>query len=362
MSNIVIGRPRLAFPEEVLKQKELYEALLKNYAGAPHLNRAIDLVANAEVSTRHSAVRLEDLFKRRSFGDRNKIYASEVVRLGTEAGSKALEGSGFRAQDIDYLVVVSCTGFMLPGPDAYIAANLGCRADMRRISLQQLGCAAGVAAISSAARYIHSSPGAKALVIAVELPSLSYRPEEFSPRYLASVGIFADGAAAAVVANELEEGFVFEADYQHLLPNSQKTISSEITEQGIMFEIDPRIPKSAEKALEDVSFWLTSRRNFPGRLDFCVAHTGGPTVIKTILRSLDLPIGSLDHTRASLREIGNTESVSVFDVLKRHHDKPPNHGDIGIMIAFGPGFTTEAILGSWRSKEDESRLTDVGTN
>ncbi|MEI8636814.1 hypothetical protein [Vibrio coralliilyticus] len=56
----------------------------------------------------------------------------------------------------------------------------------------------------------------------------------------------------------------------------------------------------------------------------------------------------MQHSRESLREHGNTSSVSVIDVLHRHYLTSQN-GEKGIVVAFGPGFTSEVLYGQWQS-------------
>lgn len=309
------------------------------------------VVANSMVNKRHLIVPLDELFDNLSFRQRNKRYAEAAVALAAGSAQDALENAGIAGDEIDYMVVVSCTGFMMPGPDAYLANILGCRPDMRRITIQQLGCAAGVSALSCAARFVQSKPQAKALVIAVELPSLLFQPDKYSPRYLASVGLFADAAGAVLVGDfPTTEGIVVDADYQHLLPSTQDVIMTEVSEKGIDFDINPRIPYCARRSLKEISTWLREREVLSEDLDFCVAHTGGPSVIQAIGQELSFSEDVMRFTRDSLAEIGNTESVSVLDVLRRQFKEAPANASTGIILAFGPGFTTEAILGTWKTK------------
>ncbi len=59
------------------------------------------------------------------------------------------------------------------------------------------------------------------------------------------------------------------------------------------------------------------------------------------------PGDALDLTRKSLRENGNLSSVSILDVLSANLTKPPGHGEMGLMIAMGPGFCSELVLLEW---------------
>ena len=63
-----------------------------------------------------------------------------------------------------------------------------------------LGCVAGAAGIARAADYVRAYPEQVAVVLAVELCSLTLQREDMSMANLISAGLFGDGAAAVVVA------------------------------------------------------------------------------------------------------------------------------------------------------------------
>ncbi|MGW5677718.1 3-oxoacyl-[acyl-carrier-protein] synthase III C-terminal domain-containing protein [Streptomyces sp. NPDC003860] len=89
----------------------------------------------------------------------------------------------------------------------------------------------------------------------------------------------------------------------------------------------------------------------PGAVDFCVSHTGRPLIMDGVEQGLGLKPDTLRHSRESMAQMGNTSSASVLDVLRRHHeDGSPEHGSRGVIVAFGPGFTTEVIAGSWHGR------------
>lgn len=52
--------------------------------------------------------------------------------------------------DIDMIITVSCTGFMIPSLDAHLINLMGFRPDVRRMPLTELGCAAGAMALTRA--------------------------------------------------------------------------------------------------------------------------------------------------------------------------------------------------------------------
>ncbi|MGX2992810.1 type III polyketide synthase [Streptomyces sp. JNUCC 64] len=358
-ARVTIGHPAVVVPEQVVTQEEVIAALGDLFAEVPHRERGLDLMRSTTVETRNLVGGLTEMLAPRSFGARNERYTAEVVRLGARAAERALATAGVAAADVDLLVFVSCTGYALPGPDAYIAQEIGCRATVRRTPIQQLGCAAGVSALAEAFHYLQAYPDATALVVAAELSSLSFQRERHSLSDFISNGIFGDGAAAAVLRRSApgDRGFRIQAARQHLLPGSHSVIAGTTTEDGFHFRTDPRVRSTVPLVIPEIESFLAELGWADGDLEFCVSHTGGPLIMDGVERGLGLAPDTLRHSRASMAGIGNTSSVSVLDVLRRHHeDGPPGHGARGVIVAFGPGFTTEVIAGSWYDAGRERRL------
>ncbi|MCM2393729.1 type III polyketide synthase [Streptomyces albipurpureus] len=345
-----ITRPAVVAPEHSVTQDEIITALGELFVDVPHVERGLDLMRSTTVETRRLVDGLKEVLSDRSFGVRNTRYTEEAIRLGAEAARQALSTACVTAVEVDYLVFVSCTGYALPGPDAYIAQEIGCRPTMRRTPIQQLGCAAGVSALAEAFHHLQAYPDAIVLVVAVELSSLSFQPGEHTLSDFISNGIFGDGAAAAVLRRAAPEatGFHIWGTRQHLLPASQSVIAGHTSERGLHFRTDPRVRSTVPKVIPEIVSFLAEFGCEPGSLGFCVSHTGGPLIMDGVEEGLSLPPGTLRHSRESMASMGNTSSVSVFDVLRRHHEnESPAHASTGLIVAFGPGFTTEIIAGSW---------------
>ncbi|HEY0698825.1 MAG TPA: hypothetical protein VGD43_13560 [Micromonospora sp.] len=346
--SVSVVEPALALPPYVARQEEIMSALARHFADLPHLDRGLSLMRHTTVRTRPVLVPVEELLKDTSFGERNTRYKEEAVRLGARAARGALANAGITGKDVDYLVVVSCTGYMLPGPDAYIAQEIGCRPTVRRTPIQQMGCAAGVSGLAEAFHFVRAYPDAQALVVAVELSSLSFQRDHGSLSDFISAAIFSDGAAAAVVRQgHGDAGFQIVDALQHLLPDSTDVISGDTSEIGFHFQTDPRVRRTVGRVVPALTALVERQGWHLDDLDFCVSHTGGPLVMDGVERGLGLPAGTLRPSRDSLSEVGNPSSVSVYDVLRRHHERPPAAGSRGLMVAFGPGFTTEVLAGTW---------------
>ena len=352
-----ICAPALAWPDHQIPQHAMANAIATRHHDVPNLDRGLQVIHNTEVATRHMVRPLTDTLADAPFGTRNQLYAEHVIQLGTRAAKQALADAQLDPADIDCLVLVSCTGYMLPGPDAHIAGALGLRPTARRLPIQQLGCAAGASALAQAHDYLRAHPyrledgrPTNALVVAVELCSLSYQPSKTSISDFISVGLFGDGAGAVVVRGDDQgPGIRLLANAQHLVPDSTEVIAGTTSEVGFHFATHPRVRGTVAKVVPIVAEFLARAGRRPADLGFMICHTGGPAVLRAVQHGLELPEALLEQSWRSLREVGNVSSVVVLDVLRRTFDhQRPRHGELGLILAFGPGFTTEMLLGTWR--------------
>ena len=90
------------------------------------------------------------------------------------------------------------TGLAVPSLDARIAAEVGLRPDVKRIPMFGLGCVAGAAGIARMHDYLLGRPDQVAVLLAVELCSLTVQRDDRSVANLVASGLFGDGAAAVV--------------------------------------------------------------------------------------------------------------------------------------------------------------------
>src|SRR6202158_165672 len=166
------------------------------------LEAMMSIVDNAQVHKRHSIFPLEYTIQPRPLLQTNEEYIEHAIKLGREAAEKCLERAGLEPADIDLIITVSCTGFMIPSLDAHLIHLMGFRPNVRRMPFTELGCAAGAMALGRAADYLKAERGGNVLIIAVELPSLTFQRKDISQANLISSILFGDGAAAVVVSGK----------------------------------------------------------------------------------------------------------------------------------------------------------------
>ena len=193
-----------ALPEHRYDQSAL-SAYLRDEVWGEHveLARRIDgLHENVKVETRHLAYPIERYASLRTFGDFNEAWIAAATDLGERAVRTALDRAGLVPRDVDLILFSTVTGLASPSIDAKLANRLGFRPDVKRMPLFGLGCVAGAAAVSRAADFVRGKPDGVALVLTIELCSLTLQREDKSLANVIASGLFGDGASAAVVVGE----------------------------------------------------------------------------------------------------------------------------------------------------------------
>ncbi len=101
---------------------------------------------------------------------RMQVYADAAPTLSLAAIDRLAEE--VEVDRITHLVIASCTGFVAPGVDQIVARRLGLSPSVERLLVGFMGCYAAVAALRSARHIVRSEPGARVLVVCVELCTL----------------------------------------------------------------------------------------------------------------------------------------------------------------------------------------------
>ena len=133
--------------------------------------KGLRILRNAGVEARHSFLTLEEIFTPCGLTESMARYREHAIELGTKAVADALAKAHVKTEELDVLITTSCTGYMIPSVDAYIADALGMRPDLMRLPVTEMGCAAGASALIYAAEMLTGRPGRTAAVLNVEFPS-----------------------------------------------------------------------------------------------------------------------------------------------------------------------------------------------
>jgi predicted naringenin-chalcone synthase len=266
------------------------------------------------------------------------IYASAAPPLALQAIAELAKRTDTGA--ITHLVVASCTGFIAPGIDQIIAAELGLDPGVERTLVGFMGCYAAVAALRVAYHIIRSEPSARVLVVTVELSTLHLQfTREIEP--LLAMLQFGDGAAAALVTAD-PTGFAVLDQFAASLADSADLIRWTIGDTGFAMHLSGEVPAQIAQALVGGQLSARMLGDVPaGSVDAWAVHAGGRSILDAVETALKLPPDALDESRGVLARFGNMSSSTLMFVLAELLDKPERR--TGLALAFGPGLAAEGF-------------------
>ncbi|HET6520299.1 MAG TPA: 3-oxoacyl-[acyl-carrier-protein] synthase III C-terminal domain-containing protein [Geminicoccaceae bacterium] len=348
MADHAAGAPRLlgvatALPPYRYGQAEAKAGAARLFEGAfSDLERLLPLFDRTGIDSRWSCVPLDWYEAPHGFGERNRLYLEHAEALLLEAARAALDRAGLTPAEVDGVVTVSSTGIATPSLEARLADRLGLAPTVERTPLFGLGCAGGVLGLSRAAALARARPGARVLLLVVELCALTLRHADRSKANLVACALFGDGAAAAVVSTA-GEGPRLGASGEHRWPDTLDVMGWTLADDGlgVLFSIEvPNVIRAGLPAAAGA--FLAGAGLAPADVDRWICHPGGAKVLVALAEGLGLDDGGLASAREVLRECGNMSAPTVLFVLERELRR----GDWrrGAMVAVGPGFSAGFLL------------------
>lgn len=308
------------------------------------------LHSNVGVDGRFLSLPIDD-YPGLTFGQANNVWIETAQQLGQRAVCAALRRAGIRHIDPSAFFFVSVTGVSSPSIEARLINRMKLSPNIKRVPIFGLGCVAGAAGIARAADYVKAYPDQYAILLSVELCSLTLQTDDLSVANLISTGLFGDGAAAVIVAGDAcpQEGPAIIATKSVFYPDTERVMGWDISESGFRIVLSPEVPDVVAKNLGgDMDTFLGEHQLTRGDIGCWLLHTGGPKVLRATQQALGVPEKAVSVSWECLRRMGNLSSASVLMVLEEvMQNRRPAPGTWSVLAAMGPGFCSELVLLRW---------------
>jgi alkylresorcinol/alkylpyrone synthase/polyketide synthase Type III len=337
-----------ANPPQRWSQREVYD-LAARIVPMYRNPRIEQIFMGSDIEFRHLALEKNGFTAEETADQLHERFSKESVKLGKEAIDRCLANAGVAARDVDCFIAVSCTGYLCPGLSALLIREMGMRDDVQRGDLVGMGCAGAMPGLQRANDYALAHPGKKALVLTVEICSACYYVDDDLETVVGNA-ICADGAAAILVGQGennggaellrfetlLEPSYIDTVGFQFKTGKLRIVLSKDIRDVagGLAENLIRRLLKNEGYEKSDIAHW--------------VIHSGGRKVIDSIKKSVGLTEEQLQSSRSVLRNFGNMSSPTVLFVLDEiQRSAGPRAGELGVLLAMGPGLAVEAALLRW---------------
>lgn len=329
-----------AVPPTVLTQPQCWEIISRSRASARLSARSLamlEAVLNKDsgIAQRHFAISdIAGIFDYTP-DQLNDAFRLAAPELAGRALTAALARAGLRADQLDALIICTCTGYLCPGISSYVAEHLGVKPNAFLQDLVGLGCGAAVPALRATQAVLAAQPDAVVACIAVEICSAAIFLDD-DPGVLISACLFSDGAAASIWRSTPSSLGVRCHGFNTLhVPEERDKLRFELRDGKLRNLLHKTVPALAAGA---VTRLLADEPRDSRPISRILAHAGGREVIKALETAL--PAYPLDATREVLRDHGNMSSPSVLFALEvaLRDSRPGPDGDWWL-VSFGAGFS-----------------------
>lgn len=270
--------------------------------------------------------------------------------LAYKAALKALQNSNEKVEDIDLIIcATSSPDFLTPSTACIIQSKLGAK---NAVAFDiSAACTGLIYGMIIAQQFIKTKMHNTILVIGSETLSKILNWEDRSTCVL-----FGDGASAVILkSSEEENSFLsthWEADgtkWNYLQCPSSKIIdiySPQYESQNFISMLGSDVFKFAVKSfIKGVKTVLDKSNCSKDDIKYIIPHQANMRIINYAAKVLKMP---MDKFYTNLDKYGNTSAASIGIALDEVVDKGLlNKGDKLILVAFGAGMTSGAILLEW---------------
>ncbi len=330
-------------------------ALRQHWAkGHSNLDRLERIHHSVGVNGRHLALPIEEYEPLEGFAAKNKAWIRCALDLGEIVVCGLLDTANMQPSEVSEFVFTTVTGIAVPSIDARLMNRIPFSPNLKRVPLFGLGCVAGAAGIARLADYLRGHPDEAAILLSIELCSLTIQPDDFSIANIISSGLFGDGSAAVLMVgdNHPEAGGSLPKviDTRSIFfHNTEQVMGWDVENSGLKIVLSADVAEIAEAELRPgVEAFLGEHGLSIQEIKHWIAHPGGPKVIQAIESGLGLSEHAFDLSRESLAKVGNISSTSVLLIVEETLARfQPEPGTYGVLMAMGPAFCAELVLLQW---------------
>jgi alkylresorcinol/alkylpyrone synthase len=273
-------------------------------------------------------------------------FARHAPQLASTAASVALTRAGMVVDEIDAVIVSTCTGYLCPGLSGYVTERLALRRDVLGYDLVGQGCAGAIPNWQLASALLDSGHCEHVLSICVEVSSAAMYLDD-NPGVLISACLFGDGAGAAVLSRERPDGGRA-VHWRHTAsmtdPSAREALRFEQRAGLLRNVLTPAVPRLAARYAREVFLEVLEISTLKqADISGWIFHAGGRDVLLALAQDFDLAPEALRYSGEALKQYGNLSSPFVYFVLAAAlADNAP--GGWWWMSSFGAGFSCHGAL------------------
>lgn len=290
----------------------------------------------------------EWISSRSGIKERRVAKEENTTSLAILAGKRALENAGVTAEEIEVIIVATCTpDYFFPNTACQVQEAIGAK---HAVAFDlSAACSGFLFALSTAQAYIKGGIYQKALIVGAETMS---KMIDWSDRI--TCVLFGDGAGAAVVS--AEETGVLELvqksngagkgvlsckarETRNLLNHESETKEYLYMEGQPVFKFAVKtVPECVEEVLKKAEVKKEEIRYY-------ILHQANSRIIQSVAKRLKEPE---EKFPMNLSLYGNTSAASIPILLdEMNRNGMLNRGDKLVLSGFGAGLTWGAVLLEW---------------
>ncbi len=338
---------KVEFPYKVSQQKVKEFAKELFLPSFPPAEKMMSVFDNTEIKFRNFCKPLDSYAQNNSFQKKNTEYVRSALDYSIQAIEECLTKAKIKKEEVTDIIFVSSTGLATPSIDALIVNKLRLNPHTNRMSIFGLGCAGGVSGMAKANALAKANPDAIVLLVAVELCSLTFLSTDFSKSNFVASSLFSDGVAACLVKGDnykTGQQIKFIGSGSKLYYDSLDVMGWEFLDNGFKVLFSQSIPEIINKNIkEDISTFLSKYNLELSDIKNFIFHPGGKKVLTAYTDALAIEGDPLKNTRETMNNYGNMSSTTVLYVLEKFMNEGFENG-YGLMLAMGPGFSSEMVL------------------